>query len=193
MHDFNPHRWTLPFLAICLLLSPVASAEDAPVDENQGRSLVLGFVKAGATLGWDMGGIGSIGVLIGSPTARLHLAVRAFAGMSTGDSDPSLAGGAEIGYRGIWPVHPKFRLTVLAAGSYMYRRARTPQTDTVYLYHIPQGHLYVGLMFGRHPRRTHGVEIGGSAGWAIHTNPGEGSKDYTGFYGQAELSYVLTF
>ncbi len=35
--------------------------------------------------------------------------------------------------------------------------------------------------------------MGGGAGWAIHSNPGEGYKDYTGFYGQFELSYVLIF
>ena len=152
---------------------------------------MFGFVKAGAIVGWDMGGVGSLGILVGGPSDQLHLAVRALAGMSVGHSDPSLAGGAEVGYRKIWPLHPKFRLTLLVAASYMFRRARTPQTDAEYLYNIPQGHLYGGILFGRKGRLSHGLEVGGGAGYAFHMDPQ--SKDYSGFYGGAELSYLLTF
>lgn len=192
-------------LALCAVSAPARAQDAAAPAVDQAASgtetaepsvappVILGMIKIGGLLGWDMGGVASAGVLVGRRVPRLQVAARGMAGMTVGGNESVMAIGGEAGHRAIWKVHPKLRVTLLTAASYMYRRAHNAVTDAYFRYHVVQGHVAGGVMFGRRTRLTHGVEVGFDGGYAFHLNPSSSASDYSGFYGGGELCYVLTF
>lgn len=166
----------------------VAGTSAAPVSDA-GPVHVL--AKVSGLVGWDTAGVASASLLLGTGISRWQVGVRAFAGIATGGVESSLGAGGEAGHRALWRLGPRLTATLLTSASYTYRRAHDPHAGWYYRYHIVQGHLGVGLIFGKGAGLSHGVELGGGGGYAFHIDPR--STDYSGFYGGGELGYVLLF
>jgi hypothetical protein len=138
-------------------------------------------------MGWFAGGHVELGMAIGL-TDMLYLSpsIRAAGGVGFG-GNPFAAAGGDLSLRVVSWGRIGGVGQFGAGVTYMHEFEGSRE----YTYVAPHVRLGGGVLFGSGGRFAWGVEATTRLGYAINTYTGDGI-DYSGFYGEFDVSFVLT-